>query len=198
MRIVAGEFKGRRIVAPEGRGIRPTLEIVREAVFDSLGARVRGARALDLFAGCGAMGLEALSRGAAHVTWCDIEPRSLAAVRENIQKLGVAPSRCAVHHVAALTAIRRFEKSGQLFDIVFVDPPYEDGLYDETMLALAMNRLVLPGGVVVVEHGKRIEPEPTYGDLTRDRTRRYGESRISYYFRNEERSPEPTPAENVP
>jgi 16S rRNA (guanine(966)-N(2))-methyltransferase RsmD len=190
MRIIAGEWKGRRLVAPKGRGVRPTLDMVREAVFDVLGPRAVDAQVLDLFAGTGAMGLEALSRGAARVTWSDIDARSLAAIRENLGKLGPEPDRCEVLALPALAVIQRMKKAGRVFDIVFVDPPYEHGLYDETLLGLSVARIVAPEGVVVVEHARRIEVTANYGDLLRFKERRYGETCISWFRRDLPRGPE--------
>jgi 16S rRNA (guanine(966)-N(2))-methyltransferase RsmD len=181
MRIVGGEWGGRRLVAPKGRGTRPTLEMVREAIFDVLGTRVNGARVLDLFAGSGAMGFEALSRGARHVTWCDQEARAGEAIRENVNRLGLPPVRYAIIQAEALVALRRLARKGIAFDLVFVDPPYEAGIYDETLLEISLRDLMVPGGLVVVEHAKRIEVSPVFGRLVRQRERRYGESCVSYY-----------------
>jgi 16S rRNA (guanine(966)-N(2))-methyltransferase RsmD len=186
MRIVAGEWRGRRLVAPKGRGVRPTLEMVREAIFDTLGPRVAGSRVLDLFAGCGALGLEALSRGASHVTWCDSSDRSIAAVRENASKLGVPASAATVLHMPAHAAIARLSRAGETFDIVFLDPPYEGGLYEETMLALGMGRVVARGGLVAVEHARRIEVDPVFGDLVLKKRRQYGETIVTYFERARE------------
>lgn len=183
MRIVSGIYKGRRLTSPKGRGVRPTLEVVREAIFDSLGPAVQGARVLDLFAGSGALGLEALSRGADSVTWCDSGPRSVAAIRENIKRMGVPKQQCRVLAMTALRAIRFLEKREERFDLVFVDPPYESYLYEETLLALSLAGLTQPGGDVVVEHAKRIEVSNVFGDLILERGRRYGETCVAWFER---------------
>lgn len=183
MRIVGGEHGGRRIRTPRGRGVRPTLDRVREAIFDVLRDRVRGARVLDLFAGSGALGLEALSRGAAHATFCDAAARPVQAVRDNARRLGFPPSAVRVLPMPAHQAIRRLAGEGDHFDVAFVDPPYESLLYDETLLALAVSGLVAPGGVVVVEHGRRREVGAVYGGLHAVRRRRYGETCVTYFER---------------
>lgn len=183
MRIVGGEHGGRRILAPRGRGVRPTLDRVREAIFDVLRDRVRGARVLDLFAGSGALGLEALSRGAAHATFCDAADRPAQAVRDNARRLGFPPSAARVLLMPAHQAIRRLAREGEPFDVAFVDPPYESRLYDETLLALALEGIMVPGGVVVVEHGRRQEVGAVYGDLHAVRRRRYGETCVAYFER---------------
>lgn len=119
MRIVAGALKGRRLVAPKGRGVRPTLEMVREAVFDVLGPRVAGARVLDLFAGSGAMGIEALSRGAARCTFVERDRDALRALRANVQALGLEARATIVtsDEMAWVPAMRGV-------DLALVDPPY--------------------------------------------------------------------------
>lgn len=183
MRIVGGEHGGRRIVAPRGRGVRPTRDRVREAIFDVLHDRVRGARVLDLFAGSGALGLEALSRGAAHATFCDAAARPVQAIRDNARRLGFPPPAVRVLLMPALQAIRRLAGERAHFDVVFVDPPYESLLYDETLLALAIEGLVAPGGVVVVEHGRRRDIGAVYGDLHGVRRRRYGETCVTTFER---------------
>lgn len=185
MRIVAGTYGGRRLVAPKGRGVRPTLEKVREAIFDSLGPRFDGARVLDLFAGSGAMGFEALSRGAANVVFVDSGERSLDAVRENARVLGVTPESMTVLLMTADNAIRRLASDRRSFDVVFVDPPYESGLYEQVMLALSMSGLIAPGGVAVVEHARRFAVDPVYGPLIMKKDRQYGDTGVAYFHRTE-------------
>lgn len=183
MRIVAGEYRGRRLVAPKGRGVRPTLEKVREAIFDSLGPRFTDARVLDLFAGSGAMGFEALSRGASHVVFVDAEERPVEAVRENARLLGVAVDRMTVLQMTAENALRRLSPRQDAFDVVFVDPPYESGLYEQVLLALSMSGLVAPGGIVVVEHARRYAVDPVYGPMVMKKDRLYGDTGVAYFHR---------------
>ncbi|MDP2483287.1 MAG: 16S rRNA (guanine(966)-N(2))-methyltransferase RsmD [Candidatus Palauibacterales bacterium] len=124
LRIIAGEFGGRRIEAPPGRSTRPTREIVREAWFSVIGDRLPGSRVLDLFAGSGALGLEALSRGAAHVCFVEASPQALAALRRNVRALGV-DSRTQVVAGDVFAALGRVARQGsQSWDLVLADPPY--------------------------------------------------------------------------
>jgi len=183
MRIVAGEWKGRHLAIPKGRGVRPTLERVREAMFDVLQGWFPGAIVLDLCAGSGALGFEALSRGARRVRWCDSDPRCVDAIRENARRLGVTLTPKSVLAMPVLDAVRRLGKGGERFDVVFFDPPYEAGLYDETLLALSLSGSVAPGGVVAVEHAKSIRLSPSYGPLVLDRVRQYGDTYVTYYRR---------------
>src|SRR5919204_5949790 len=124
MQVIAGALKGRRLVAPRGLATRPTADQVRIALMDTLAARLTGARVLDLFAGSGSVGVEALSRGAAHVTFVERDRRALAALQDNVNALGVA----AVTRRLALSvdrALARLVAEGEQFGIVFLDPPYE-------------------------------------------------------------------------
>jgi len=189
MRIVAGQWRGRHLAIPKGRGIRPTLERVREAMFDVLQSDIPDARVLDLCAGSGALGFEALSRGARRVKWCDADPRCIDTIRENAQKLGVVLTSRSLFAMPVLDAVWRIAKSSEPFDVVFFDPPYEAGLYDETLLALSLSGRVSPGGVVAVEHSKNIKLSPSYGHLVLDRVRQYGDTYVTYYRRPEAPAP---------
>lgn len=182
MRIVAGKYGGRKLVAPKGRGVRPTLEKVREAIFDTLGPRLEGAVVLDLFAGSGAMGFEALSRGAARVVFVEAEPRPIDAIRENAASFGVDRDSMNILFMTALNAIRRLSAGPERFDVVFVDPPYESGLYEETLLELQMSGIVRPGGTVAVEHARRFNVDSVYGPLLMKKDRRYGDTCVAYYI----------------
>jgi len=185
MRVIAGEYRGRRIVAPKGRGVRPTLDRVREAIADALAAHLPGARVLDLFAGSGAFGIEALSRGAVHATFCDLSARSCDAIRENLARLRIPASAARVMQAPARAAIERLGRESARFEVAFVDPPYEAMLYDETLLALSIAGLVSPGGIVVVEHSRRIALSPVYGTLHAGRVARYGDTCVTFYSRAE-------------
>src|SRR5262245_33252726 len=122
MRIIAGVFKGRRLVTPRGATTRPTADQVRLALMDTLGPRLPDARMLDLFAGAGGVGLEALSRGAAHATFVERDPRAVEALDENIRALGVE-SRAAVARGDVARPLGRLAGGGQRFDVVLLDPP---------------------------------------------------------------------------
>lgn len=123
MRIIAGEFRGRRIDAPEGQATRPMLDRVREALFSTLGERVEGARVLDLFGGSGSLGLEALSRGAAHVRFVEKAAHAGASLRANVEALGVG-DRARIVRGDALTSRSWGVLDGERYDLVFLDPPY--------------------------------------------------------------------------
>ncbi len=188
MRIIAGELGGRRIVAPPGDGTRPTSERVREALFGILGDPPPGARVLDLFAGSGALALEALSRGAGSAVLVDASRAAARVARANILTLGVQ-DRAQVWTMPALRALRRLEATAQTsadaapFSWVFIDPPYREvDLAARALDALAGGALLAPAGVVAVEHDRRREPPaPARGAVEKATVRRYGDTAISIY-----------------
>ncbi|MGI6003861.1 MAG: 16S rRNA (guanine(966)-N(2))-methyltransferase RsmD [Christensenellales bacterium] len=172
MRIIAGSAGGRRLVSPPGQNARPTHERVREAVFSMLTPFLSGGRVLDLFAGSGAMGLEALSRGMDEAIFVDADRGAVRTIQSNIEALGF--NRCRVLHMDALRALDR-EKGP--FDLAFVDPPYDAGLMMPALEKLAANKLIAPGARIVCERRFGDEtPVPGAYDLLR--RRRYGIAEI--------------------
>ncbi|GAB2475342.1 RsmD family RNA methyltransferase [Jatrophihabitans fulvus] len=175
-RIIAGLAKGRRLQVPDD-GTRPTSDRAREGLFNTLAGRIdlEGARVLDLYAGTGAVGLEALSRGAASVVLVESDRRAVAVLRRNVGTVGLTGARVEHRPVAAALA----DASGP-FDLVFADPPY--ALDDETLAAVlqAAGRLLAEGGVIVVERSAR-GPEPRWPDcVTPLSQKRYGEAVLWY------------------
>ncbi len=174
MRIVAGELKGRRLVAPRGQKVRPTADRVREAVFSALGERVEGARVLDLFCGTGALAIEALSRGAADAVLVDRDTRPALG---NVQMLGLAERVDLVRADAA--AWLSGQADGRRFDLVFVDAPYRLADRVEQQLETHMPGLLERDGRAIVESGAR---RPLRLDsLERLRQRRYGAADVAFY-----------------
>ncbi len=175
MRVVAGQLRGRRLIAPPGRGTRPTSDRVREALFSILGP-LDGVRVLDLFAGSGALGIEALSRGAAHVTFVDSGPRALAAIQRNLETLGVAGAEAAVSRRDALRFLR--EQDGARFDLVFADPPYSSARELAAPLSELLPPLLAPEARIVTESDKRTPLELA---LPLVLERAYGDTRIAVH-----------------
>ena len=169
MRIIAGQWRGRRISAPTGREVRPTGDRVREAWMSILQHRLPGARVLDLFAGSGALGLEALSRGARHADFVENAPTSLRTIRANIATLG-ADDAATIHRTDALHFVERLEEGA--YDLAFADPPYRLGL----AVTLAERWLETPfASVIGIEHEVRLAM-PEGGEV-----RRYGDTMITLY-----------------
>jgi 16S rRNA (guanine966-N2)-methyltransferase len=176
MRIIAGTLKGRRLESPVWPGLRPTSDKLRETLFNVLGSRVEGARVLDGYAGTGAVGIEALSRGAAHVTFVDSDRRALALVEANLGRCGVA-ERYAIIRVEFARAGSRLSQGA--FDIVFLDPPYGGAQLGAALSAAAAIASVET--LVVVEHAKRDAPPSAAGRLTLTRDLVSGDSGLAFY-----------------
>jgi 16S rRNA (guanine(966)-N(2))-methyltransferase RsmD len=175
MRIVGGRLGGRVLRAPTGQATRPTSEKVREAVFNILG-EVEGASVLDLFAGSGALGLEALSRGAAHATFVDTGRPALAAMRANLDELGVGDRATVLASDAV--AVAAGHRPTEPWSLVFVDPPYRSELARRAVEAL---QHLAPDAVIVIEHDRRNAPPERLGSLLRTDERRYGDTLVSFY-----------------
>jgi 16S rRNA (guanine966-N2)-methyltransferase len=186
LRIISGRLRGRTIRAPGGRGTRPTASRVREAIFDVLAhspthARTcSGARVLDLFAGSGAMGIEALSRGADHAHFVERDRRAVTELRENLEALGLTAS-ATVLPVAADQAIRRLEAERSTFELVFLDPPYAAVRETEALLrGLVGSTLLARPSLVVLEHAADVALPPIEG-LGPSLDRRWGDTEAVFY-----------------
>jgi 16S rRNA (guanine966-N2)-methyltransferase len=176
MRIVAGAARGRRLVAPPGDAVRPTADRVREALFSSLGPAVIGASVLDAFAGSGALGLEARSRGAAHVTFIERDRHALTALQRNIDAVGLGGSIVVTGDATRL--LRQGGPAGAPFDLVLLDPPYA---LEEDVLAALLGDLVpllAPGATVVVERPAQAPAPGWPAPLLPGVDRRYGSTRL--------------------
>ncbi len=155
MRIIAGQSKGMRLVAPEGREVRPTSDLMRGAIMSSLGGHFDGERVLDVCAGTGAIALEFLSRGCGSAVAIEADPAALAVLGRNAEHVR-QNSKLRVMALDALKALRLLATEGQVFDFVYVDPPYDAGLAEPILQALLDGALLSPGALVLVETRKGI------------------------------------------
>lgn len=186
VRVLSGAARGRRLRVPGGGRTRPTASIVREALFDILVHRgwLTGGAVLDLYAGSGALGIEAGSRGATRVVFVE-EARSAARVlRENLAAVDVEHEVLVMSAQRALAALGR---AGASFDGVFADPPYEQGLVDRTVAAVVCAGVLAPGGWLAIEHAARERPTAVPGVAVAVE-RRYGSTRLTIFRREEEPS----------
>jgi 16S rRNA (guanine966-N2)-methyltransferase len=172
MRIIAGSKRGARIAAPRGLATRPTGDRVREAAFNLIGP-VDGATVLDLFAGSGAMGLEALSRGAGSATFVESDRAACKAIQRNLEKLQLTGAR-----IVCADAVWTVRQDPRTYDLVLVDPPYEVWGELQAGLAAQLPRVLAPDGLLVVETSSRVEPELPLALRT---SRRYGSARLSLF-----------------
>ncbi len=181
MRIIGGELRGRRLASFKGDKIRPTSDKVREAIFNILpqafGERFK--HVLDLFAGTGAMGIEALSRGAKEAVFVDSGDLALGIIKKNIMLC--RPGAASVVKMDSIDAIRRLSGEGRVFDLIFIDPPYEAGLAEKALTAIDEGDMLSPGGVLVAEASKRDPVDATASGLLCTDKRRYGDT-VVYFF----------------
>jgi 16S rRNA (guanine966-N2)-methyltransferase len=180
MRIVAGIFGGRRLHAPKGMEIRPTSDLVREAIFNIIGQAVTDANVLDLFAGTGALGLEALSRGASQAVFVDQSLTAVQLIRANIERCNVQ-DRVRIIHGSVNQAIRRLTAQGGYFDLIFMDPPYGKGSVQKAFVNVAA--VARSGTLVVAEHDSKELLPSSCREWIRTQERKYGDTSVSIYLR---------------
>nr|WP_086074565.1 16S rRNA (guanine(966)-N(2))-methyltransferase RsmD [Paenibacillus camerounensis] len=180
VRVVSGSAKGRPLKSVPGNGTRPTTDKVKEALFSMIGPYFDGGIALDLFAGTGGLGIEALSRGMEHAVFVDMEQKSIDTVRANL-KAARLEDKAEVYRNDAGRAIGALEKRGRAFDLVFLDPPYRLKHGDELMLTLAGKGLLKPDAVIVLEHESGYAYTEEITGFFRTRQAIYGETAISIY-----------------
>ena len=180
LRVIAGSAKGRRLATLRTLALRPTPDRVREALFNILGARLDGAAVLDLFAGSGAIGLEALSRGARHAIFVEAHAPACRLIENNLRLCGLH-AQGSVFCQDVLDALAAIKKQGQAFEVIFLDPPYRTSLVEEALFQLGDGRLLTAQGQVIAEHFfKRVLSEH-YGRLHRVRVTRFGDVALSFY-----------------
>jgi len=181
MRVIAGTYRGFHLRSLKGADLRPTSDQMRETLFDVLGPALAGARFLDLYAGSGAVGLEALSRGACEVVLVEGHRAALEVIRRNREALG-AGAGVRVLAAPAAKALERLADERAQFNYVFLDPPYaEMGEYHRTLRQLSRSTLLAPGAWVIAEHSRHVLLEEVYGRLQRFRSLRHGDTHLSFY-----------------
>ncbi len=180
MRVITGTARGRKLLEPAGMDIRPTTDQVKEAVFNILQGDVEGRSVLDLFAGTGQLGIEALSRGAEKCTFVDESREAVRLVKANLEKCGFSG---AVIQGDAL----RFLEGRETYGLIFIDPPYRSGLYGEILEGIKHFDKLQTGGIMVVETPAELEPDSPGLPYRKLRSYRYGKVRITTFTRNEDR-----------
>ena len=193
MRVIAGTYRSRPLVAPRGPLTRPTSDRLRETLFNILSPRIPGARFADLYAGTGAVGIEALSRGAAHVLFAERAAPALVALRSNLHTLGITSgftleprsSTAALDRLLDLFHDRPHPTPTQPFHILFLDPPYEAAAeYTSTLAHLGSSRaqpLLAPAALIVAEHSSKSPLPPSFGHLHQTRTLKQGDAALTFY-----------------
>ena len=191
MRVIAGTFKGRRLATPKGNLlVRPTADRVKESIFSILQEQIVDANFLDLCAGTGSMGIEALSRGAKHVTFLERDPRCIKIIERNLHICGLLTESQVRYHLLrrdVMKGITYLCKRSAMFEIIYFDPPYGvdlargSQLYATCLPLLAESSLLCVGGILLVEHAKQYVVPDAVGILRRSRQARYGDTVVSFY-----------------
>jgi len=181
MRVIAGKYKSRRLAAPTGVQTRPTSDRLRETLFNVVAPYMEDSVWLDLFAGSGAIGIEALSRGARSVYFVESAVAAARTIRKNLHTLAIDEGADVIERDAA-TALRMLDTQAVLCDFVFLDPPYRKlGDYEQVLGFLSQSQLLNPGSQVIAEHDKHFDPGDSFGSLHRHRTLRQGDAVLSFY-----------------
>jgi 16S rRNA (guanine966-N2)-methyltransferase len=184
MRVIAGTFRSRQLVAPRGMQTRPTSDRLRETLFNILAPQLEGSRFVDLYAGTGAVGIEALSRGAAHVWFAENSQTALASLRQNLAALRITRD-FTIEDRGVGAMLQRLSKLPQPVDLVFLDPPYEaEDEYSEALnfFGSVRGRAILsPQAVVIAEHSSKAKLAPRYGALEHARLRKQGDAALSFF-----------------
>ena len=183
MRVIAGKYRSRRLRAPTGTATRPTSDRLRETLFNVVAQSIPGSVWLDLFAGSGAVGIEALSRGAERVYFVESSGAALRAIHDNLESLGIDEGFDIVDR-DALTALSRLEVQEVSCDFCFLDPPYRKSQdYEKILGFLSGSKLLAESSLVIAEHDKHFDPGESFGKLVRRRVLRQGDAVLSFYSR---------------
>ena len=179
MRVITGTARGRRLLEPEGMDTRPTTDRVKEGIFSSIQFEIEGRRVLDLFGGTGQMGIEALSRGAAHCTFLDLRKEAVGVIRENLKRTGFAEEAAVVQgdYLAFLTRCK------EKFDLIFLDPPYGTGMLEKAMEIITEIDIVSENGIIVCESAAESALPELAAPYAKGRDYRYGKIKITLYHR---------------
>jgi 16S rRNA (guanine966-N2)-methyltransferase len=188
MRIIGGEFRSRLIEMPKGVDIRPTQDKVRQAVFNVLGNDLTGSNVLELFAGSGAFGIEAISRGAKYVTFVDNNSICIKTIRKNLESLGVEDGKFEIIWANALSILSRLEKEGNSYDLIFMDPPYYKNIARKCLSNIDAYDILAPHSLVVIEHFKKDSLALDLSTLVLEKEKQYGDTLISIFRKKHDES----------
>ena len=180
MRVISGKAKGRRLVAPKGGAIRPTADRIKESLFNILPRDFSGMKILELFAGTGNISIEALSRGAESALLVDASERSARIIRENLRRLELT-DRAQMWVMPVRRALNAVGRQGSKFDVIFLDPPYDQKLVGRSLELIASVDPIYPTGLVVAEHSVRETLKTSYGSLSLNDQRRYGDTLLTFF-----------------
>jgi 16S rRNA (guanine966-N2)-methyltransferase len=181
MRVIAGEHRGRRLVAVPGKGTRPTTDKVKESIFNMIGPYFSGGWALDLYAGTGGLGIEALSRGVERAVFVELDAKAFSVVKQNVAACRL-DERAELYRTDAARALKALSKRGVVFDLVFLDPPYAQQKIAEEVAVMQELKLLAPDAWIVAEHDAAVTLPGRIGRCVIDRSATYGETAITLYL----------------
>jgi 16S rRNA (guanine966-N2)-methyltransferase len=180
LRIISGEFRGRKLEKLEGMDIRPTTDRVKESLFNMLGARLFDCAFLDLFAGTGGIGIEAYSRGASKIVFIDESSKSIKVLKSNLEMLMLL-DKVEVYNTDYINAINKLALDNRKFDIIFIDPPYLKGFAQNALIHINDNNLINENGIIVIEHDIQDKMPESVGNLNLQRQKKYGNTMLSFF-----------------
>ena len=183
MRVIAGKYKGRHFASPKGTAVRPTRDRVKESIFSILQNRVIDSRFLDLCAGTGNIGIEALSRGAKQVTFLDKSLKCIQLIEQNLKWLGLDFNQPEVQLIQAdvIEGINQFQQQSETFELIYLDPPYDSDLYNQCLSYISDTCVLETSGILLVEHRKHTNLPSIFGRLCCFRTKQYGDTCLGFY-----------------
>ena len=184
MRIISGKYKSRKIEFPKSRLTRPMTDRTKETLFNIIGSFVFGKHILDLYSGSGSLGLESLSRGAMDVTFIDQAPWAVKTIQKNLDTLGLE-KKAVVMQLDVFRSIKKLEKLGKAYSLIFIDPPFQKGLVKKTLMKLDESDIVLPFAQIIVGHTRHEELPTSIHNLKWVRTKKIGQACLSFFFRLE-------------
>lgn len=189
MRVISGSAKGRKLKAPPGNVTRPITDMIKEALFNVLNVGVIDARFMDLFAGSGSVGIEALSRGAAQVVFIEQSPAAVRIIKDNLNNCKFVPQQYTIYEMDAFKALEALKRKQEMFSHIYVDPPFtNEKIFSQIMTKLDESRLLEPDGVLIIRTPKDKELFSRFQNLIQYRYNQYGESVLHYYRLNREES----------
>ena len=180
MRVIAGIYKGRRLKTLEGLSVRPTSDRMRETIFNILTPRIEGARFADVCAGSGAIGIEALSRGAGHVTFIESSLKAARVISDNLRACGIRRDYRMINR-DAIRALKNLASEKAQFDVIYFDPPYNSDIYTPVMWVIARHDLLAENGIVIVEHHRQSPLQANYDQLRPYRQLEQGETHLTFF-----------------
>ena len=181
MRVISGTARGTRLVSLGSANIRPTLDRVKESFFNQVGPTLEGVAFLDLFAGSGSMGIEALSRGAETVVFIEPNPKAQHIILQNLEKCKMSDDNRILLQSTAQMGLKTLKEQGQSFDLIYVDPPFAEDLYEPTLLEISLSGILRQDALVVVEHFHKTVLQENYDKLKFYKDRRLGDSCLSFF-----------------